>query len=132
MTYKEIIEKYKDLFIILTEKAGSDSGILEYKNIDAILKKPENLEMVEELIEKEPDFKIVVSSFIVALLIEIYGPEKLEEWDEDKSSSHITEFYQLYLKKATIKFCEKYGLERFGDPEMAFRLVITAKRIIKK
>ena len=61
MTYKEIIEKYKNLFLLLTEKAGSETGIKEYKEIDTILKKPENLEMVEELIKAEPDFKIVVS-----------------------------------------------------------------------
>jgi len=132
MTYKEIIEKYKNLFLLLTEKAGSETGIKEYKEVDTILKKPENLEMVEELIKAEPDFKIVVSSFIVSLLIEIYGPEELENWNEEKTSSHLTEFYQLYLRKATIKFCEKYGLEKFDNPEMAFKLVITSKRIIKK
>jgi len=130
MTYKEIIEKYKNLFILLTEKAGEESGIQEYKKIDTILKKKENQEMVEDLIKAEPDFKIVVSSFIVSLLLEIYGPEILETWDEEKTSSHLTEFYQLYLKKATIKFCEKYGLEKFNDPEMAFKLIITSKRII--
>ena len=123
MTYKEIIYKYKDLFIMLVEKAGRETGNKYYLDIDRLFSENAKIDlMIESLCREEPDFKVVVCSFVVALLCEIYGIDEIKTWDGDKSYQVLTEFYQLYLRKPSKSFCEKYGLESFDDPDTSFIL----------
>lgn len=123
MTYEEIVLEYRKLFIMLVEKAGRDTGNTSYLNVEKILKE-KNIEKLErDLIQGEPDFVIVVCSYLVVLFCDIYGISGVENWDLEKSSTKLSEFYQEFLKKATIKFCEKYGLEPFEDPETSFKII---------
>ena len=124
MTYGEIVYKYRDLFILLVEKAGRETGNKYYLSIDQIISKDEIKKMIESLCRDEPNFQIVVCTFIIALLCEIYGEEEIKTWDSDKAYQALTEFYQLYLKKPSKRFCEKYGLEPFDDPNTSFKIII--------
>ena len=127
MTYEDIVHEYRKLFIMLVEKAGRETGNTSYQRVEEILKEKKVEKLEEKLIEREPEFVIIVCSYLVLLFCDIYGIDGVEEWDQDMSASKLSEFYQEFLKKATIKFCEKYGLEPFDDPETSFKLIAIGK-----
>jgi hypothetical protein len=126
MTYQEIVEKYKVLFIMLVEKAGRETGNTSYLNVSKLFEGDSDVPgnaMINSLVVKEPRFKVIVCSFIVLLLTNLYGVEKVKTWDDEQSATKLSEFYKIFLKKATLRFCQKYGLEEFEDPETSFKLV---------
>ena len=114
---------------MLVEKAGRETGNKYYQDVDRLLGEQGGVEtMINSLCKVEPDFQVVVCSFIVSLLCCIYGVEEVKTWDEEKSYHTLTEFYQLYLRKPSKKFCEKYGLEPFDDPDTSFILMSLDER----
>ena len=123
MTYEEIVHEYRKLFVMLVEKAGRETGNTSYLKVEQILTEKNAEKMEEGIIADEPAFVIVVCSYLVLLFCDIYGIDGVENWDQDMSASKLSEFYQEFLKKATIRFCEKYGLEPFEDPETSFKLI---------
>jgi hypothetical protein len=123
MTYEDIVHEYRKLFIMLVEKAGRETGNTRYLRVEETLKEKNVKKLEQGLIEREPEFVIIVCSYLVLLFCDIYGIDGVEEWDQEESATKLSEFYQEFLKKATIKFCEKYGLEPFDDPETSFKLI---------
>jgi hypothetical protein len=127
MTYEDIVHEYRKLFVMLVEKAGRETGNTSYLRVEKILIE-KNVEKLEQgLIEREPEFVIIVCSYLILLFCDIYGIDGVEGWDQEESATKLSEFYQEFLKKATIKFCEKYGLEPFDDPETSFKLIAIGK-----
>ena len=123
MTYEDIVHEYRKLFIMLVEKAGRETGNTSYQRVEEILKEKNVGKLEEGLIQSEPEFVIIVCSYLVLLFCDIYGIEGVENWDQEMSATKISEFYHEFLKGATIRFCEKYGLEPFDDPETSFKLI---------
>ncbi len=122
MTYQEITDKYSELFVILIEKAGRETGNTSYQKVAEILGKDESKQVLEKAVRDEVDFKMFVCLMIVMILFDIYD-HQIENWTSEESSEKLLEFYELYLKKATKKFCTKYGLEPFDNPGMAFKMI---------
>jgi len=122
MTYQEITKRYSELFIMLVEKAGRETGNTSYQKVAEILGKDESKQILEKAVQDEVDFKMFVCLMIVLILFDIYDSQ-IENWTSEESSDKLLEFYELYLKKATKKFCEKYGLEPFDNPGMAFKMI---------
>ena len=127
VTYGEIVHEYRKLFIMLVEKAGRETGNTSYQRVEEILKEMKVEKLEEELIQSEPEFVIIVCSYLVLLFCDIYGIDKVEDWDQKMSATKLSEFYHEFLKGATIRFCEKYGLEPFDDPETSFKLIALRK-----
>lgn len=124
MTYEEIVHEYRKMFIMLVEKAGRKTGNTGYLKVEEILKDSRIEEVEKQLIEDEPAFVLVVCTYLVNLFCGIFGVENVEGWDREKSARKLSEFYKEFLKGATIKFCEKYGIESFDDPETSFKLIV--------
>ena len=118
MTCEEIYIKYVDLFKLLIKTAGIETGNTSYRNVDKILEQEDDKRCINHAIEDEVDFRIFVSILIFRVMIDIHGIEKLEKLDEDEMKDLITSLYVLYLLKPTRKFCTKYGLPVFNDPEI--------------
>ena len=118
MTCEEIYIKYIDLFKLLIKNAGIETGNTSYRNVDKILEQEDDKMCIRHAIEDEVDFRIFVSILIFRVMIDIHGIEKLEKLDEDEMKDLITSLYVLYLLKPTRKFCTKYGLPVFNDPEI--------------
>ena len=118
MTCEEIYIKYIDLFKLLIKNAGIETGNTSYRNVDKILEQEDDKMCINRAIEDEVDFRIFVSILIFRVMIDIHGIEKLEKLDEDEMKDLITSLYVLYLLKPTRKFCTKYGLPVFNDPEI--------------
>lgn len=127
MTYGEVVHEYRKLFVMLVEKAGRDTGNTSYIRVEEILKEKKAEVLEEELIKSEPEFVIIVCLYLVLLFCDIYGIDKVENWDQEMSATKLSEFYHEFLKGATIRFCEKYGLEPFDDPEISFKLISLKK-----
>lgn len=127
MTYEDIVHEYRKLFIMLVEKAGRETGNTSYQRVEEILKEKKVEKLEEELIQSEPEFVIIVCSYLVLLFCDIYGIEGVENWDQEMSATKLSEFYHEFLRGATIRFCEKYGLEPFDDPETSFKLIALKK-----
>ena len=127
MTYGEVVHEYRKLFVMLVEKAGRDTGNTSYIRVEEILKEKKVEMLEEELIKSEPEFVIIVCFYLVLLFCDIYGIDKVENWDQEMSAAKLSEFYHEFLKGATIRFCEKYGLEPFDDPETSFKLISLKK-----
>lgn len=118
MTCEEIYIKYIDLFKLLIKNAGIETGNTSYRNVDKILEQEDDKMCINHAIEDEVDFRIFVSILIFRVMMDIHGIEKLEKLDEDEMKDLITSLYVLYLLKPTRKFCTKYGLPVFNDPEI--------------
>ena len=118
MTCEEIYIKYIDLFKLLIKNAGIETGNTSYRNVDKILEQEDDKMCIRHAIEDEVDFRIFVSVLIFRVMIDIHGIEKLAKLDEDEMKDLITSLYVLYLLKPTRKFCTKYGLPVFNDPEI--------------
>jgi hypothetical protein len=128
MTYEEIIKEYKKLFILLVEKAGRDTGNTSYLQVEKILNKEDILKCEKKLLEQEPEFIIIVCFYPIFLFCDIYGMEKIENWDHEKGNEKLREFYNTFLKNPTIKFCEKYGIEPIEDiGDSGFKLISLKK-----
>jgi hypothetical protein len=123
MSYQEIADKYKEIFIMLVEKAGRETGNTSYLKVSEILEQENNKTMFSGLVEREAGMEVLVCSLVVSLFFDIYGLDKLSDWNDEDGYEKLTEFYRMFLKKPTIKFCEKYGLEPFEDPNTAFKVV---------
>ena len=121
MTYEEVITKYRQLFIMLVESAGRETGNKTYLKIEKLL--DDNSDLFKRLVDEERDLRIVLGCFVTIIFTDIYGEEELCSWDKDKACEKITEFYTVFLKGPTKKFCEKYGIESFDDPEIAFKIM---------
>jgi len=123
MTYEEIYKKYKELFIILVEKAGRETGNTSYLKVEELLE-DEFIKTVEKnLLEHESPLRLVLSIFIVNIFMDIYGIHTVEEWNSIKSYDKLQEFYKLYLRIPTIQFCSKYGLETFNETGFNFKII---------
>ena len=98
MTYGEIVHEYRKLFVMLVEKAGRETGNTSYQRVEEILKE-KKVEILEEgLIQSEPEFVIIVCSYLVLLFCDIYGIDGVEEWDQVrlvKRKRHLVNLSQL-------------------------------------
>ena len=63
--------------------------------------------MFSGLVEREAGMEVLVCSLVVSLFFDIYGLDKLSDWNDEDGYEKLTEFYKMFLKKPTIKFCEK-------------------------
>ena len=118
MTCEEIYNKYVGIFKVLIKTAGEETGNTSYKNIDQILNSNDVVKIIKRAIEDEVEFKLFVSILIFQVIRDVHGIEKLEDTDEEEMYKLITSLYQLYLRIPTRKFCTKYGLPVFNDPEV--------------
>lgn len=113
MTYKEIADKYVDLFILIIETAGDVTNNQSYKNIEKIIDKSK--EEINQAIENEVEFGIFIVLLITAVLIDIHNIEKLYEKNEDEMYELINDMWTRYLKKPTRKFLAQNGMKLIDE-----------------
>lgn len=118
MTVEEIYTKYIGIFKVLIKAAGQETGNSSYKNVDKILSIEDNVKIIKRAIEDEVEIRLFVTILIFMVMIDIHGVDKLENTETEDMKNLITSMYQLYLHIPTRKFCTKYGLPTFNDPEM--------------
>lgn len=110
MTTKELYFKYKDIFILVLESAGEETGNSVYKEVERITK--DNEESVLSLIDRGGNFSLVITSMVAAIVVEVHGKEKLANQD---ISEYIYTLFDLYLKKPTRSFCTQNGVPVIKD-----------------
>jgi hypothetical protein len=118
MTTEEVFRAYIDIYRVLVKGAGLTENNPVYKNIDQLLE--DNKEQIEKAIRDEVEFKLFLTVLQYPVLEKVHGIEKLKDMEPGKIHDLLLAFYDLYLKDATKKFCKKYGLAPFEDPEMTF------------
>ena len=105
MTIREIYDKYKEIFILVVEQAGEETGNSSYKNVESILKKYED--DIEQLLEQNPPFDLMITNLIVLLVIDVHGADSLEG---ELLKKYVDPLFDIYLKKATMSFCSQNGI----------------------
>ena len=118
MTTDEIFRKYISIYRVLVKEAGMKEGNQVYKDIDTILEANEGI--IEKAIQDDIEFKLFLTILQYPVLEKVHGIENLKEMNPKEIHDLLLAFYNLYLETATKKFCRKYGLEPFEDPEMTF------------
>lgn len=124
MTYKEIAEKYIDLFVLIIETAGDVTNNQSYKNIEHIVEKSRK-GVLDKAIEDEVDFGMFIVLLITAALMDIHPLEDLSNKDEDEMYVLISDMWDRYLKKPTRKFLTQNGMKLID--ELTYSSVIFKK-----
>ena len=110
MTTKELYYKYKDVFILVMESAGEETGNSSYKDVEKLVSKIES--SVLGLIDRGASFSLVITSMIAELVIDVNGKENLANQD---ISGYVHTLFDLYLKKPTRSFCSQNGVPVIKD-----------------
>lgn len=113
MTYREIAEKYIDLFVLIIETAGDTTNNQSYKNIEHILKKSKK--ELDRAIDDEIDFGMFIVILITTTLMDIHDLENLANKDEDEMYVLISDMWERYLKKPTRKFLIQNGMKLIDE-----------------
>lgn len=118
MTYKEIVEKYEKMFILIMET--TDDPV--YKKCESVFKEniyetPENKKQLDRMIEIEADFSNIISFYILSLISES-NSSFLELGDDNEVVRRVNDFWVRYLKKPTRSFTSKYGLDCIDSNEI--------------
>ena len=108
MTLSEIFEKYKEVFILCLEKAGTETSNPAYLNCENILLK--NEEEIQSIIKQDAPFEVFITVLITLVLAEIHGISKLEQNDLEKNKEFLEDLFQRYLWKSTRTFSTRNGL----------------------
>lgn len=124
MTYREIAEKYIDLFVLIIETAGDVTNNQSYKNIEHIVEKSRK-EVLDKAIEDEVDFGMFIVLLITAALMDIHSLEDLSNKNEDEMYVLISDMWDRYLKKPTRKFLTQNGMKLID--ELTYSSVIFKK-----
>jgi len=109
MTYREIAEKYIDLFILVIETAGDITNNQSYKNIEQTLKK--SYKEINRAIDDEIDFEMFIVILITTTLLDIHELNDLYKKDEDEMYNLINDMWIRYLKKPTRNFLSQNGMK---------------------
>lgn len=121
MTTKEIYQKYKEVFILVMETAGEETGNKVYKDVEKILNKNSFKKVINQAAEQDVPLPVFICICIVTLLGEIHGPDKLSEMDMEESYKLADFMFQNYLKKPTRKFTSTYGLPVINSLDTYFK-----------
>lgn len=113
MTYKEIADKYIDLFVLIIETAGDVTNNQSYKNIENTVKK--NRKELDKAIEDEVDFGMFIVILITTALLDIHSLEDLSDKNEDEMYTLISDMWDRYLKKPTRKFLAQNGMKLIDE-----------------
>jgi hypothetical protein len=113
MTYKEIADKYIDLFVLIIETAGDVNNNQSYKNIENTVKK--NRKELDRAIEDEVDFGMFIVILITTALLDIHSLEDLSDKNEDEMYTLISDMWDRYLKKPTRKFLAQNGMKLIDE-----------------
>lgn len=121
MILEDIAKKYREVFILCMEAAGSETGNEAYLECEKIL---DNSQIyIQNAIDNGVDFKIYVSILITTVLSDIHGFSKLEENDPEANGKLLEDLFQRYLWRATRNFSTRNGLPVIDRLDLQFRLI---------
>ena len=127
MTYREVAEKYIDLFILVMETAGDVTNNQSYKNIEQTLKN--NRSELDKAIDDEVDFGMLIVILITTILLDVHKIEDLYEKSEDEMYGLISDMWDRYLKIPTRKFLTQNGMKLID--ELHYSSIVFKKNINK-
>lgn len=113
MTYREIAEKYIDLFVLIIETAGDVTNNQSYKNIEQTLKKEKK--ELDRAIEDEVDFGLFIVLLITIVLLDVHEHKDLYEKSEEEMYGLISDMWKRYLKVPTRKFLSQNGMKLIDE-----------------
>lgn len=111
MTFEEVYGNYVLVFEACIKAAGQQADNPAYKNVKQILEREEIKEAIGRAVNDEVELEIFITLLLYGLLREIHGVNKLKTKEPEEIAKLLSFIYTNYLKKATEKFCQKYGLE---------------------
>ena len=117
MTYEEIIEGWKNVFILVLEETSDQV----YNQVEEIIK-PYS-ETLKKMIEYEAPLNIIIGVFILAILFESKGIEKLEK-EGEYVDQRVNDFWVRYLKKPTCSYLKKIGISPIKNDNLNISVII--------
>lgn len=121
MTYLEITEKFKELFILIVENAGEETSNKNYLDVENILKKNES--MIEQAVEDEPPLEVFISLCISFVVVEVHSIDNMCEKSIEETTYLVNDFWERYLKNPLKKFTAKYGLSTIKSLTTAVKVL---------
>ena len=106
MSYEEALKSWEKIFILVME--STDDPV--YRKAEELINKESTQKMIKSLIEEEDYLPYAIGGYIVTMIIEAQGLEKLEKLSLDEMGERIDDFWNRYLKKPTRAFTTKNGL----------------------
>ncbi len=123
MTYKETLESWEKIFILVMESTEDPV----YQKAEEILKKPVYQNALKSIIEDEIPLPWAIGFYVCMILIESVGPDKLSTLGEEEIVSRIDDFWNRYLKRPTRVFTTKNGITPITTSSLKVGLKIYKK-----
>ena len=123
MSYEETLKTWEKIFILVMEEC--DDSV--YKKAEEIINKEANQKALKGIIEDEIPLPWAIGFYIVIMILESVGPDKLSELDDKEIIGRINDFWVRYLKKPTKAFTTKYGLPPINSESLNVGLKIYKK-----
>ena len=98
-----------------------------YRKAEEIINREVNQKALKEIIEDEIPLSWAIGFYIVVMILESVGPERLSELDDEEIIGRIDDFWTRYLKKPTKAFTTKYGLSPINSKSLNVGLKIYKK-----
>lgn len=106
MSYNEMLKEWEKIFILIMENTDD----LIYNKAEEIINKTPNQNLIKEMLEEELPLSCAIGGYIIMMLIESQGPDKLGDLNMEEMVRRIDDFWNRYLKKPTRVFTSKNGL----------------------
>jgi hypothetical protein len=126
MTYREIVESWEKIFILVLE----DTNDSAYNKVEQIINRPESRALINSCIEDEPPFPAMIGLHIMLILCESQGIDKICEMDLDETATRLNDFWTRYLKKPTRAFTSKNGLSPVNEDDLSVSFKVIKKKKI--
>lgn len=107
MEFKDIIEKYIKIFIMVLQVASDRTGNSVYKDVESIIG---NSFLVKKSIEEERPIPEIITYMISCIITRVHGNDVYGVEGQDHLNRMIEDLYIRYLKGPTNAFLKKNGL----------------------
>lgn len=120
MTIAEVGSKFLEMFILVLEAAGEETGNTSYKEVSRIIEK--NKDELDRAIQSDVSYDILVCLCIILVLADIHTMDKLKLMEPTELQELTIDLYYRYLSKPVRSFSSKHGLP-IPKPENTIALI---------
>mgnify|MGYP003550851911 CR=1 FL=1 len=109
MDYEELLRGYIKIFVLVLEAVGQKYGNKAYQEVGKCV--IDNEDLIQDIIDKEPDFHEAVTLLITTLLLKIHEKSELFGWENKENLNYLlNDLYNRHLKEATNKYLKRIGM----------------------
>ena len=109
MDYEQLLREYIKRFVLVMETVGQATNNKKYMEVGKCIE--DNKDIINQIIQWEPDFNQAIGMLIISLLMTIHEKDEMIGWENtQRVNYYIDDLYTRYLEKPTNAFLKKNGM----------------------